>query len=159
MSASTIGTYYPQSAYATVDQVRGMNLGRPVMPAASVPSGKTEITEEQVVGYLEETAGVLDGILRERGYSVPVSPTTAPFAFKTLEGYNAIGAAYRVEMAAKNSDRREEARKMWESAQKMLSEGTVEFDAERDTALGMPLGGYGPRSSAATPFFTRNMAL
>jgi hypothetical protein len=157
VSASTISTYYPQSAYATVDLVRGMNLGRSIVATAA--SGKDQVTEGQVVQYLEETAGVLDGILRERGYVVPVSPTAAPFAFKTLEGYNAIGGFYRVEMAAKNSDRREEARKMWESAQKMLSDGTVELDAERDVQAGMPLGGFGSNSSAATPFFTRDMEL
>lgn len=130
--------------YATVADVQQLNSAR-TFAANSKP------TANQVVDWLEQTAGVLDGILRERGYSVPL-PTTATGALKTLEHYNAIGAAALVEQGAPSSDRRDQAMKLWEDAQKMLRDGEIELEAPRSTDLSRPRA-----PAVATPFFTRDM--
>jgi hypothetical protein len=142
-------------AYASTTHVEALNLGRQSL--ASVRPG--EATAGQVAEWLEETAGILDGLLREKGYVTPV-PTTAPTSvLKTLEGFNAIGAAFYVERAAKKSDRLKEAQKMWESAQKMIGDGVVELDLPIDAEETRPRGGFGRVTTAATPYFTRDMVL
>lgn len=140
-------------AYATVYNVAALNTGRTYGATNTKPSAT------QVVQYLEETAGVLDGILRQQGYLTPVA-TTATSAYKTLEGFNAIGAWCMVESAAQTSDRRQDAEAMWESAKKMLLDGIIDLDAPQDTTEALPRSSFGASSdSAATPFFYRDMEL
>lgn len=132
--------------YATVADVQQQAVNRPIN-ASSRPS------ETQVVDWLNQTAGVLDGILREQGYVLPV-PTSATEALTTLEHYNAIGAAAFVEHAAPSSDRRKEAMALWEHAQKMLKCGDIDIGAPKDDAV------HSVRSSpAGTPMFSREMEL
>jgi hypothetical protein len=139
-------------AYATTSHVEAMLLGR-------LPLGtQGQVSATQVVNWLEQTAGVIDGLLAQNGYSAPVSPTAASSALKTLEGFNTAGAWYHVEAASKTRDKVkfEEAKRMWGSAQKMLSDGIVELDLEIDTAEALPRGGF---SCATPPFFSRDMEL
>lgn len=132
--------------YATVADVQQLNTAR-----TFTPSSNPNIN--QVVDWLGQTAGVLDGILRAGGYALPV-PTTATAALSTLEGYNAIGAAAMVEQGAPTSDRREQAMALWEEAQKMLREGMISLDAPRDTdtsSIRYP--------AVASPMFSRDIEL
>lgn len=142
-------------AYADVGDVERLNKGRPPFPATST---RGESTIGDVEGFLSQIAGVLDGLLREKGYVTPV-PTTAPTSvLVTLENFNALGAAYYVERAAKTRDKAqyEDAKSMWESAQKMLANGVVELDLPVDSEVRRPRGGF---ASTPTPFFTRDMTL
>lgn len=140
-------------AYATTSDVEALNLGRGPFPATPAVG---KIDQADVGRWLEETAGVLDGLLREKGYITPV-PTSAPSSvLATLEGFNALGAAFYVERASKTSDRLKEAQSLWESAQKMLIDGLIELDLPVDENQLRPRGGF---ASAPTPFFTRDMQL
>jgi hypothetical protein len=113
--------------YATISHVEALNALR-TFTATSRPNAS------QVTGYLEETAGVLDGILAARGFQLPV-PTTATSALRLLEHYNAIGAHAFAERAAESSPHKEAAEKLWADAQKMLKDGIVEpSDLPRATA-------------------------
>lgn len=133
------------NAYAVPSQVYALNSGRRYS-ATSKPS------TYEVERYLVETAGVINGILAEKSYVVPVA-TGASGARVTLEHFNALGAAKMVEDAAPTSDRRKEATEMWMWAQEMLRSGGVEFP---DAAINS--NHDQPRSSApATAMFTRDM--
>jgi hypothetical protein len=134
----------PIAAYATVAHVQALVPYRDFSAPTSIPNA-TQVTQ-----YLDETAAELDAILRNKGYVVPV-PTGATSTLKLLEGYNAIGAWAAVESAAQASDRRDDARAMWEAAKKMLEDSELELDAlARDADLALPRF-----ASAPTPFFSR----
>ena len=133
-------------AYATIIYVQQMNTAR-TLGTSSKPNAS------QAIDWLEQTAGVLDGILREKGYGLPI-PTSATAALRTLEHYNALGAAAMVEQAAPTSDRRKEAEALWENAQKMLREDLILLDAPKDNTTHTIRSG-----AAATPMFTRTMEL
>jgi hypothetical protein len=130
--------------YAAVDDVRALHTGRTIATS-------TKPNATQVYGYLTETAAVLDGILREKDYALPI-PTTATGALELLEHFNALGAHALTEEAAPTSDRRDAAMSMWENAQKMLRDGLIQLDAPRDTSLSFPRA-----PAAPSPFFTRDM--
>lgn len=133
------------SAYAQASHVHARNFGRPMFTASSNPA------IADVERYLEHRAGVIDAVLHDAGYSVPVSASYVS-AYNTLAGFNAIGAAYDVENAAKTSDRRKDFLGQWKWALEMLREGTIELDAPRDVTQNSP------RSSLpATPMFSREM--
>lgn len=131
-------------AYSTPSLVMAENTGRSI-------GTTTKPNIVQVTQWIDETAGVLDGILRAKGYSVPVS-TTATSAYKLLEHYNTLGGAAFVEQSAQASDRKDEAMALWREAQKMLREGIVELDAARDADASKPRA-----NAEATAFFTRAM--
>lgn len=135
-------------AYCTIDDVAELNTGR-----TFTTSSKPNAT--QVNDFIEQTAAVIDGILRSQNYSLPIA-TTATSALKMLELFNAQGAACLVEQGAPTSDRRgakgDGVCAMWREAQKMLKGGGIELDADRDTSESHPRGG-----PCATPFFTREM--
>lgn len=141
----------PAHPYASTTHVEALNQGRTAYTATSTPNA-TQVSE-----WLNQTAGVIDGLLRQRGYITPVSPTAATSALKTLESFNAAGAWYHVESSAKtrNKDQFEEAKAMWKSAQKMLRDGLIELELPLDAEESMPRGGF----SSATPYFTRDMEL
>ena len=127
-------------AYATIADVQQENQGRQTFTGSSSPN----LT--QVEDWLGQTGGEIDAILKQIGYDLPV-PATATAALKFLENANALGAAYRVEKAAKTSDRVEEARLAWESAKQMLRDGEIDLDLTIATAREA-------RHSTATPMFT-----
>ncbi|MGH2954881.1 MAG: hypothetical protein ACRD2Z_09745 [Thermoanaerobaculia bacterium] len=112
-------------AFATVADVHQLNTGRATYTASSKP------TASQVIDWLEQTGAAIEGILRQRGYSVPV-PTTATSALKYLEKCNALGAAALVEQGAQASDRRDQAVALWRECYKALSDGTIDLDAPSD---------------------------
>lgn len=129
-------------AYATPTQVFALDTGRTYTPT-SKPNAS------QVSQYITQTAAELDGILRTRGYTVPV-PTTATSAYDLLSGFNAYGAISLVEQSAPTKGGKAEGwQKMWEDAKKMLSCGDLELDAPRDSSISSPRGF---RSSAERGF-------
>ena len=133
-------------AYATVADVQQQNVTRTL-------SGSSRPNIDQVLDWLEQTGAVIDGLLREAGYSLPI-PATATQTLKLLEGYNALGAAAMVEWGAPTSDRRKEAQELWDGAQKMLRDELLSLDIPRDEDL------HTVRSApVATPYFTRDMEL
>lgn len=130
--------------YATITDVEQLNTARRI-GTSSHPNAS------QVVDWIEQTAGVLDGILRQSGYGLPI-PASATQTLKLLEHYNALGAAAMVEQGAPTSDRRDEAVKLWDEAQKML--GLIVLDAPRDediSSIRVP--------AVATAMFSREMTL
>jgi hypothetical protein len=134
------------AGYATPTQVYALNTGRN-FTATSKPN------IAQVQQFIDQTAGVIDGILAEKAYTLPLA-TSATAARVSIEFYNALGAACLVERSAPTSDeRRQEACEMWRNAQDMLRSGAVEFpDLERSTSTDMPRSSF-----PATPMFTRDM--
>lgn len=138
--------------YAAASHVEGLNQGRRTFAASSTPA------LGQVNEWLAQTAGIIDGVLKERGYSVPVSPTAASSALVTLANFNAAGAWYLVESSAKVRDEEQfkEAKAMWENAQKMLVDGIIELDLAIDAEEALPRSGF---DSTATAWFTRDMEL
>lgn len=135
--------------YATVMDVQALTAPL-TFTGSSLPSAT------QVVGFLDETGAVLDGILAARGYSVPVA-TTATSALKLLEHYNALGGQAKALAAnpAAPKDRRDAAEKAWADALKMLKDGLIEpVGLARDTS-----SSYVRVGTNATPFFTRDMGL
>lgn len=129
-------------AYATVADVHQLNTGRPTYTASSKP------TASQVIDFLEQSAAKIDGILRARGYGLPV-PSAATSALKLLEGCNAAGAHALVEQGAQSSDRREAALRLWQDCLTMLREGGLELDGGSDA------GGRPRFSPAPPPIFER----
>src|SRR3954447_7900962 len=104
-------------AYATLSHVKARNAQR-VYSATSKPS------VDDVGGFLEQTAAILDGILAGRGFALPVA-TGATSALALLEHYNTLGAWAEVERAAPGgkSPHADGADKLWADAQKMLRDG------------------------------------
>jgi hypothetical protein len=138
------------SPYAAASHVEALTEGRPAY------SNNTEPSLDQVNSWLIETSGIIDGLLRQRGYAMPVASDAATSALVTLQNFNAVGGWYYVEAGAKTSHRLKEAKEAWDWAQKMLRDGVIELDLSFDFDETQPRGGF---SSAATPFFTRNMQL
>lgn len=136
--------------YCTLADVVEQNKGR--WPTGTIPaSSAKQLNVDQVNDYIEQTAAEIDGILRAKGYSLPIA-TTATSALKLLELYNAQGAACMVEQGSPTPrpDRTgASACAMWREAKKMLKDGCIELEADLDTTESMP------RSSLpATPLFT-----
>lgn len=137
-------------AYATISHVTARNPER-TYGVNSKP------TTTQVAEFLDETAGIIDSILLEVGYALPVLPPAsggASSAWLVLQDANAVGGWYKAEWAAQASDKRSEAEDMWQTAQKMLR--TVQLALGKDAAESLPRGGS---TECATPFFTRCMIL
>lgn len=131
-------------AYATTSHVTARNPER-TFSVTSKPS------TTQVGGFLDEAAAIIDSILIDAGYSLPVSPPAsggASSAWVTLQNANAVGAWYMTEWAAQTSDKRSESEDMWQSAQKMLR--TMQLDIPKDAGESLPRG----PTTTATPFFT-----
>jgi hypothetical protein len=139
--------------YCALEDVAELNTGR-TFSATSRP------TASQVVDYIEQTAAVIDAVLRGQGYNLPV-PTTATSVLKLLEGYNALGAACMVEQGAPTARRNGGSRggdldvcAMWRAAQKMLADGTLDLELPLEANEHLPRTG-----PSATPFFSRSMDL
>ena len=107
-------------AYASVADVKARSPR--TIDATSKPN------ENQVTGFLEETAAEIDGILAAHDYQFPI---TGDNALKVLKSLNATGAWARSEQAAYNSPVAEQAHIQWLSALKSLREGHIVLDAPR----------------------------
>jgi hypothetical protein len=90
------------------------------------------VSASMVADYLAKTAAVLDGILTQQRYQLPV-PTSATGALEILANYNSLGAWAMAERAWPESPNETAAEKMWADAQKMLRDGLIVLpDAPRD---------------------------
>lgn len=114
-------------------------------------TGSSNPSIEETLGFLQDSAAVLDGIVAGLGYLTPVPPT-ATVSLAILKRANAIGAWAEVEQAAPSNkkDQAELAMKQWADAVKLLRELP---DAPRNT------GESYARGARASAFFTANMAL
>ncbi len=127
-------------SYATASDVLQQNTNRSAFTASSNPS------LADVNRYLDLTAAELDGILRARGFAVPV-PTTASSALSLLAYGNALGAAMLVEQGAPQSDRREDARVLYRDFKRMLESSDLGLESgTEDADRGLPR--YGSSASA-----------
>lgn len=123
-------------AYASPIHVAAYNAAR------ATYNQQTKPTVDQVGIFLDECAAEIDVVLRTQGYALPV-PTTATSALKFLEGVNAVGAAWKVEVSAPTSDNPELYEQMYRSAMKMLTKGVEFTDIPKDSAQSLPRSGYG----------------
>jgi hypothetical protein len=131
-------------AYATPSDVHQLNTGR-TFTASSKP------TASEVGRLLDLTAAELDGILRTRGYLLPI-PASATSALMLMAHGNALGGAAMVEQGAQASDRRDEAVRLWLDFKKMLGSASLELDDAHDAVTGSPV--YGSSGSSVTTWDT-----
>lgn len=139
--------------YAIVADVEALNRGRK-LGVGSNP------TTDDVGLFLELTAGEIDSILLNRGYSLPIA-TTSEGATRLLRMINARGALLLTEDASPtpsaNVDR---LRKEWEADLEKLGEATFSLDAplsvERTRPRGPGLTSPKPGTLESEPFFTRH---
>lgn len=138
------------AGYATLADVERLDAAL-TFTASSKPS------TDDVVGFLEDTAAEIDGVLAVRGYQVPV-PVSATQSYRLVTLYNARGANAQAQNAAPDSPHADSSAKLWAATLKMLAAGDVELpDAPRDTETAAPRT---PRSAdTATSFFRRDMVL
>jgi hypothetical protein len=108
-------------AYGNASAVHRLNTNRSF-------TGSSNPTLTEVEGFLDFTAAEIDGILRARGFLVPV-PTTATGALQLLAHGNALGAAMMVEQGAQTSDRREDARILWRDFKRMLESSDLGLES------------------------------
>lgn len=119
-------------AYCVPSDVQALNTSR-VAGQGNNPS------VAQIQTYINMTAGVIDAILTNKGYQVPVSPLY-PEAINYLCGVNAAGAAAMMERAAPTSVNLDRFEKEWEEAQKMLIDSQSIMDIPKDIARAEPRG-------------------
>jgi len=136
--------------YASISNVEALNSAR-TFTAISKPS------KSDVEDFLAKTAAKLDGLVRARGYVLPV-PTTATSALELLSHFNAIGAHAYAERSAVSSPHKDAAWEAWMECLKELREGEVDLGGAGgipiDSSEGWPRGRFVP-----TPFFSVDMAL
>ena len=134
-------------AYATASQVAGRDRGF-TFTATSKPSiGDLD-------DFLTQSAAELDGILRARGYQLPI-PTTATQALELLQSYNITGAIALMQLSAPTGGgKRDDALKLWAQCKRMLASGEVMLDTPSDTQTALPRYGGSP-----TAMFDRYMDL
>ena len=92
---------------------------------------------QMVQDFIDDIAAEIDGILRTRGYALPI-PTTATSSLKLLEHGNALGAAMLVEQAASSGgqDKDDFATKLWENWKDAIIKGTMDLDAAIAPGIG-----------------------
>ncbi len=118
-------------SYGTASDVHALNENR-------VFTGSSNPTLTEVDRFLALTAAEIDGILRARGFLVPV-PTSATSALQLLAHGNALGAAAMVEQGAQQSDRREDARILWRDFKRMLESSDLGLESgTQDPDRGTP---------------------
>lgn len=136
-------------SYATIDEVAALSAGR-TFTATSKP------TATQVGIFMRQCFAELNGIVAERGYTVPVA-TSATTSFQLLAAYNAMGAHCLVEKSAPTNrgDAAKEACEAWAAAKKALATGGVELPdaSEAETGSSAVRAGY-----QATAMFTPTTA-
>lgn len=126
---------------------------------------QTTPSTEQVLIFIDMAAGELNGLLMDRGISVPV-PSTATASYAWLRRANAYGAAMDAEAAMfpASQDRDDTPhvawlRKRWEYMLEALSSGDANLsDAPRlpDTPTTRGPRGLGRANVDATAYFTRD---
>lgn len=121
-------------SYCTSSDVARYNLARGSYGATTIPNAS------QVGLFIAEIAGEIDAQLRKVGYLVPVA-TLYTSSYEFLRGVNAVGAAWKVEVASPTSDNEGMYQSMYRSAMKMLD--SVELDAPKDSSQSMPRSGFG----------------
>lgn len=119
-------------AYALLSDVQAYNSAR-VYTASSQPA------TSQVGIFLDKTAAIIDSILVEKGYSLPV-PTTASSALLLLSEVNALGAWARVESSAPASPMRDQAEAAWQNALAMLKLANTILDIPKTQTRAYPRG-------------------
>lgn len=132
--------------YATPSDVHQLNTAR-TFTASSRP------TASEVSRFLDLTAAELDGILRTRGYLLPI-PSTATSALMLMAHGNALGGAAMVEQGAQiiDLDRRDQAVSLYGDFKKMLSSAALELDDAHDPVSGQPV--YGSSGSSMVTWDT-----
>jgi hypothetical protein len=125
--------------YGTASDVHQLNTNRTF-------TGSSNPTLTEVDRFLALTAAEIDGILRARGFLVPV-PASATSALQLLAHGNALGAAMMVEQGAQTSDRREDARILWRDFKRMLESSDLGLESgTEDPDRGAPR--YGTPASS-----------
>lgn len=126
-------------AYATIADLIAYNPARQF-------TQNTKPTGSQVSEFIAWAAGMIDTKLRTAGYDTPVATNAASSVLLLLKDTNALGALYRSEWAAEQSDKRKEAEDMWMSALKMLS--MSDLDLAKNTSESNPRGSVAGQGSA-----------
>lgn len=143
-------------AYASTVHVQAYCPNR-VLSATSLPS------LDQAAMFIDQTAGVIDGVLVAVGYQLPI-PAGATSALKALERVNALGGWAAVEAAAPVSNDVDRATKAFNDALGELDPAikgrTIELAIPRNVgetyARGKTLEEAGLTDSDDA-FFTRDM--
>ena len=150
------------AGYCDIADVQALNPTRRYGP-------QTTPSTEQVLTIIDLAAGELDGILMDRGITVPV-PSTSTAAYAWLRRANAYGAAMDAEAAMfpASADRDETPhvaylRRRWEAMLDALSSGDANLsDAPREPETSTSRGprGLGRDRSIvdAGPWFSRSDA-
>ena len=119
-------------AYASLSDIVALTAGR-AFTASTIPN------TSQVVGFLDQTAAVIDSMLVEKGYSLPI-PTTASSALLLLRQINSLGAWAQTERAAQLSEQRDFSQQMWESSLAMLRAQSSVLDIPKNETRASPRG-------------------
>lgn len=146
-------------SYCDISDVQALNPTRRYGP-------QTTPNTEQVMTLIALAAGELDGLLMDRGISVPV-PSTSTASYAWLRRANAYGAAMDAEAAMfpAGADRDETPhvaylRRRWEAMLAALTSGEASLsDAPRlpETSTSRGPRGLG-RTAGATSWFSREDA-
>lgn len=132
--------------YASTIDVAAIDSARATYSATSKPSASQV---HRIIGMIE---GEVNAILRHQGYALPI-PTTATYSLDFLRAVTAKGAMALIEQSAVTSDRRGDARAMWQEAKSMLK--STELDAPKDPDSSLMR--WAPQG--ATPFISRDTEL
>jgi hypothetical protein len=154
-------------AYCTPSDVASLNKAR------AIGQGDNP-TLQDLQGYILMSAGEIDAILINKGYSVRVKTASWPEAATLLNGVNARGALALMEEASPSSTILDRSQAVWEAAKKMLSDAKTVLNADMDVQRSEPRGpwvtfeptgetfdpmfrsrDWGGTNSARNPYFSR----
>lgn len=137
--------------YATPEDVEALNRAR------QYGVGKNP-TKEDLVMYLEVTAGEINTILLNKGYELPI-PAAAANALQILRGINAKGALMQAEKASPSAPNVDRVEKEYNEQLAMLRDAEFSLDApqahERARPRGPGLTVPVSTSIESAPFFRR----
>jgi hypothetical protein len=140
--------------YATVSNVEARNRSRKlgVYPNPSVPD---------VIDFLEQSQSEIDGILEQKGYSLPIPTEGASIAWRFLTAANANGAWALMEESAPSSTSKKEARAAYNASLKMLETAQVILGIPKEIERTKPRGPGVSRPPTTAkgnePYFSRFM--
>lgn len=121
------------TGYCTASDVASLNKAR------QIGQGNNP-TLTDVNGYIEMTAGQIDAILVNKGYSVPVNTASNPEAEGLLSWVNATAAWKMMEEASPNSPNIDRAARAADAAMKMLADAQFVMDLPMNQARAEPRG-------------------
>src|SRR5258707_570094 len=122
--------YCPPSDVASVNKARVQGAGQ-------------NPTAADVATYINLTAGDIDAVLVNKGYSVPVNVGSWPEAGAFLQGINIKGAVWMQEAAVNNNaDVRDKAKAAYDEALKLLGDAKFVLNADMDVQRSEPRGPY-----------------